>query len=91
MEQLRCLVYFRFPAAYLPSSVRIVRKESITPYRSVMIPLTPFSRHIDVLSSDNLERSVARIRIPTLFWLYYLLRRTDLALYIIERQGEIGP
>lgn len=91
MDRSRCLVYFRFPAANLPSSVQIVRKESIIAYRSMVITLTPFSRHVDVLSGDYTERSIARIRIPILFWIFYSLRQTELMLYVIERQGEIGP
>jgi len=71
--------------------VQIVRKESVVPYHSVKIPLTPFSRHINIFGSDYLERPVARIRIPVLFWFYYVLRQTDLALYVIEGQHEIVP
>lgn len=69
--------------------MRIVRKESIGCYRSVKLPLTAFSQYADVLISDYLERPVARIRIPLLFWIYYLLQQTDLALYVIERQTGI--
>jgi hypothetical protein len=89
MEPRRCLVYFRFPGPCLSSNVRIVRKESIASYRSVKLPLTAFSQYADVLASDYLERPVARIRIPPLFWIYYLLKQTDLAFYVIERQTGI--
>lgn len=89
MDLRRCLVYFRFPAACSSSSVRIVRKESIAPYRSVRLPIAPFSRYVDVLSTDYCKRPVAWIRIPPLFWIYYLLQQIDLALYVIERQAEI--
>ena len=53
------------------------------------LPLTAFSKYVDVLTSNYIERPVARIRIPTLFWVYYPLRQTDLALYVIERQPGI--
>lgn len=89
MESRRCLVYFRFPGACSSSSVRIVRKESVASCRSMELPLTAFSKYVDVLTSNYIERPVARIRIPTLFWIYYLLRQTDLSLYVIERQPGI--
>lgn len=89
MGPRRCLVYFRFPGAGLSSKVRIVRKDSIASYRTVKLPLTAFSQYVDVFISNYLERSVARIRIPPLFWIYYLLQQTDLTLYVIEGQTGI--
>jgi hypothetical protein len=91
MRSLKCLVYFRFPGPHSPSSIQIARRDSIAHYRSTKIPLTLFKEYVDVLGGDCLERPVARVRVPLLFWFYFLLWQTDSALYVVEGQYRITP
>lgn len=48
-------LYFRFRAAYSPSSVQIARKRRVARYRSIDMLVVRFSWHIDILSSDHLR------------------------------------
>jgi hypothetical protein len=91
MRSLKCLVYFRFPEPHSSSSIQIARRESIAHYRSTKIPLIPFKHYVDVLGGGCPECPVARVRVPLLFWFYFLLRQTDSALYVVERQHRITP